>query len=139
LTYTWTEEEDSTWYAVYTVEVDSEYADSYTPNIAFIDKGILDWQPIMTTVTIPIVYATDDPNNPSSPIIIINYTTTQNDDSTHYTSNVVCTIKKEDVDGYVFDPEDFVPTDYTWLEVQNAYANLRKQYLTFTNQGTANI
>jgi hypothetical protein len=66
LTYTWTEETDSTWYAVYTVEVDADYAEDYQPVMGFIDKMVLDWLPIMTTVTIPYVYATDDPNHPSS-------------------------------------------------------------------------
>lgn len=139
LTYTWTEEEDSTWYAVYTVEVDSEYADSYTPNMAFIDKGILDWQPIMTTITIPVVYATDDPNNPAGSLSSIVYTTEQTDESTHYTSNVVCTVPKEDADDYTFNPNDFTPTDYTWLPIANAYGNLRKQYLTFTNNGQSPV
>lgn len=74
MTYTWTEETDSTWYAVYTVEVDAEYADSYTPVMGFIDKMVLEWLPIMTTVTIPIVYSNDDPNNPSG--ITIEYSTT---------------------------------------------------------------
>lgn len=136
LTYTWTEEEDSTWYAVYTVEVDSEYVDSYTPNIAFIDKMVLTWYPIMTTVTIPVVYATDDPNNPTGVTIV--YTTEQTEESTHYATDVVCTIKKEDADNYVFDVNDCTPTDYEWHELENTYAHLKKQYLAFTNNGQEN-
>lgn len=117
LTYTWTEEEDSTWYAVYTVEVDSDYAQDYQPVMGYIDKMILDWKPIMTTTVVPVVYATDDPNNPSSQDPI-EYSDTETSHSTHYTENVVCTIKKEDLGNYTLNPDDFTPTDYTWIELQ---------------------
>ena len=118
LTYTWTEETDSTWYAVYTVEVDSEYADDYEPVMGFIDKMVLDWQPIMTTITIPIVYATDDPNNPSGSGNI-DYSTTLTDTMRYYTEDVVIEIPKYQVDDYVFNPDDFIPTDYEWTEMEN--------------------
>lgn len=141
LTYTWQEETDSTWYAVYTVEVDAEYADSYTPVMGFIDKMVLEWLPIMTTVTIPIVYSNDDPNNPSG--ITIEYSTTQQENSTHYTTDVVCTCTKEEAPNYVFDPNDFTPTDYTWYEIEFSTNQewLEHQYLTVQNLGntTANI
>ena len=117
LTYTWTEENDSTWYAVYTVEVDADYAESYQPNIAFIDKMILEWLPIMTTVTIPEVFATDDPNNPSGSLDDIVYTTTELNNSTYYTTNVVIEVPKEDAGTYVFDSDDFDPTDYEWTSL----------------------
>lgn len=118
MTYTWTEETDSTWYAVYTVEVDAEYAESYTPVMGFIDKMILEWLPIMTTVTIPIVYSNDDPNNPVGSLNDIVYTTTEEHDSYYYTENVVIEMKKEDVENYVFNPDDFTPTDYEWTEIE---------------------
>lgn len=117
LTYTWTEENDSTWYAVYTVEVDADYAESYQPNIAFIDKMILEWLPIMTTVTIPEVFATDDPNNPSGSLDDINYSTTEQNNSTYYTTNVIIEVPKEDAGTYVFNPDDFDPTDYEWTSL----------------------
>lgn len=117
LNYTWTEEEDSTWYAVYTIEVDADYAESYQPNIAFIDKMILEWLPIMTTVTIPEVFATDDPNNPSGSLDDINYSTTEQNNSTYYTTNVIIEVPKEDAGNYVFNPDDFDPTDYEWTSL----------------------
>jgi hypothetical protein len=96
--------------------VKKEDADSYVFNPDDFVPTDYTWTRDFEQLVIPVVYATDDPNNPSGSGPIY-YSDTYIPGYDWYTTNVVVEVPRGSSDSYVFNPNDFTPTDYTWTGV----------------------